>query len=422
MANTPIDKVANVFSKLFNPLRSLTKRQIERMVENWHHGDDVRMQMVFSEIEVQSPIYQVCINKRTAGVVNRKWDVVPIDESAEAKKQAKLVKEVFEKSDTRNEDGLTEGLKWLVMSAFRGRSAIKPFFDENGDLFFKKLNNWNVLEYNGHFYWNPSSEEVGWFDTANTYPSVQPLPKDEICYLLDEMPIDVPGLMLYLRQLVGEEQWARFVEKSGIPQVIIAAPEGTPDTALDAWNFRAMQIFEGGSGTLPHGADVHLLTEARGQDPFSEYVKHQMEMISILATGGTLMTIGGSTGLGSDLARVQQESFNSIVNQDCKRIGNAITNSVVNKVCSKLGLGDVKCKFVFMEDDEYTADNYLDMANKLMTLGIKVDASELKKITKLTFIDDSEKEWTPSKEDINKEWSPEDKEQLKKELEEEGNK
>lgn len=421
MANTPIDKVANVFSKLFNPLRSLTKRQIERMVENWHHGDDVRMQMVFSEIEVQSPIYQVCINKRTAGVVNRKWDVVPIDESADAKKQAKLVKEVFEKSDTRNEDGLTEGLKWLVMSAFRGRSAIKPFFDEKGDLFFKKLNNWNVLEYNGHFYWNPSSEEVGWFDTANTYPSVQPLPKDEICYLLDEMPIDVPGLMLYLRQLVGEEQWARFVEKSGIPQVIIAAPEGTPDTALDAWNFRAMQIFEGGSGTLPHGTDVHLLTEARGQDPFSEYVKHQMEMISILATGGTLMTIGGSTGLGSDLARVQQESFNSIVNQDCKRIGNAITNSVVNKVCGKLGLGDVKCKFLFVEDDEYTADNYLDMANKLKTLGIKVDASELKKITKLTFIDDSEKEWTPTK-DENKEWTPEEKAQLKKELEEEDNK
>lgn len=210
------------------------------MLENWHHGDDVRMQMVFSEIEVQSPIYQVCINKRTAGVVNRKWDVVPVDESPDAKRQAKLVKEAFEKADTRNEDGLTEALKWLVMSSFRGRSAVKPFFDENGDLFFKKLNNWNVLEYNGHFYWNPSSEEVGWFDTANTYPQVTPLPKDEICYLVDDMPIDVPGLMLYLRQLVGEEQWARFVEKSGVPQVILTAPQGTPDTALDAWNFRAL--------------------------------------------------------------------------------------------------------------------------------------------------------------------------------------
>lgn len=423
MANTSIEKVANVFSKLFNPLRSLTKTQIERMVNNWHHGDDVRMQMVFSEIEVQSPIYQVCINKRTAGVLNRKWDIVPVDESSQAKEQAKQVKKVFEKSDSRNEDGLTEALKWLVMAAFRGRSAIKPFFDENGDLFFKKLNNWNVLCYNDHFYWNPSSEEVGWFDQGVEMPNVVNLPKDEICYLVDDMPIDLPGLMLYLRQLVGEEQWARFVEKSGIPQVIIGAPEGTPEQNLNQWNYRAMQIFEGGSGTLPHGAEVHLLTEARGQDPFSEYIQHQMEMISILATGGTLMTIGGSTGLGSDLARVQQESFNSIVNQDCKRISNAISNSVVGKICEKLGLGDVKCRFTFVEDDEYTADNYLDMAIKLNGLGMKIDPAELKKVTKLTFIDDTEKEWSPSKEDTNKEWSPEDKEQLKKELEEEeGNK
>ena len=35
-----------------------------------------------------------------------------------------------------------------------------------------------------------------------------------------------------------------------------------------------MQIFEGGSGTLPNGAKVNVLDSARGQDPFSEYVKH----------------------------------------------------------------------------------------------------------------------------------------------------
>lgn len=204
MANTPVEKVANVFSKLFNPLRSLTKPQIERMVTNWHHGDDVRMQMVFSEIETQSSIYQVCISKRTAGVVNREWDIVPEDESAEAKAQAEAVKKVFMRADRRNEDGLTEALKHLVMSAFRGRSAVKPFFDDKGNLFFKKLNNWNVLRYNGRFYWNPSSEEVGWFD-AETPPMVTPLPEYEICYLTNDMPIDVPGLMLYLRQLVGEE-------------------------------------------------------------------------------------------------------------------------------------------------------------------------------------------------------------------------
>lgn len=300
---TSVEKVANVFSKMFNPLRNLTKPQIERMITNWHHGSDVRMQMVFSEIETQSSIYQVCINKRTAGVLNREWDILPEDESAEAAAQAEAVKKVFKRADRRNEDGLTDAMRHLVMSAFRGRSAVKPFFDQDGNLFFKKLNNWNVLRYNGRFYWNPSSEEVGWFD-AETPPMVTPLPEYEICYLTNDMPIDVPGLMLYLRQLVGEEQWSRFVEKQGIPQVVLNTPEGTPDTALALWNQRAMQIFEGGSGTLPYDAKVNVLDSARGQDPFTSYIQHQMEMISILATGGTLMTIGGSTGLGSDLARV----------------------------------------------------------------------------------------------------------------------
>ena len=414
--NTPVEKVANVFSKMFNPLRSLTKPQIERMVTNWHHGDDVRMQMVFSEIETQSSIYQVCINKRTAGVVNREWDIVPEDESAEARAQADAVKKVFRRADRRNEDGLTDAMRHLVMSAFRGRSAVKPFFDQDGNLFFKKLNNWNVLRYNGRFYWNPSSEEVGWFD-AETPPKVTPLPEYEICYLTNDMPIDVPGLMLYLRQLVGEEQWSRFVEKQGIPQVVLNTPEGTPDTALALWNQRAMQIFEGGSGTLPYDAKVNVLDTSRGQDPFTSYIQHQMEMISILATGGTLMTIGGSTGLGSDLARVQQESFNSLVNQDCRRLSNAMTDSVVSKVVRRLFPGKgLLCRFDFVEDDEYSAQDYLDMALKLNQLGVKLDAAKIKEATKLAFIQDVE-EWTPAREETSKEWTPEEKNALRKEME-----
>ena len=61
MANTNTSKVANVFSKMWNPLRTLTKPEIERMITNAQHGDDVRMQLVFSQIEQLSPIYQVSI-------------------------------------------------------------------------------------------------------------------------------------------------------------------------------------------------------------------------------------------------------------------------------------------------------------------------------------------------------------------------
>lgn len=105
---------------------------------------------------------------------------------------------------------------------------------------------------------------------------MQNLPEvtDEVCWVKSTNPVDIPGIQIYLRQLVGEEQWARFVEKSGIAQVILTAPDGTSDSQLGPWMERAMKIFEGGSGVLPPGSSVSELTAARGQDPFSSYVRH----------------------------------------------------------------------------------------------------------------------------------------------------
>ena len=87
--------------------------------------------------------------------------------------------------------------------------------------------------------------------------------------------------------------------------MMINAPNGIRDNGLDTWNTRDIALFEGGSGVLPSGAQVTQLTAARGQDPFSEYCSHQMETIVLLALGEKLTTLGGSTGLGSNLAEIQ---------------------------------------------------------------------------------------------------------------------
>ena len=134
-----------------------------------------------------------------------------------------------------------------------------------------------------------------------------------------------------------------------------------------------------------------------------------MEMISILSVGGSLNTIGGSTGLGSDLASQQNEQFKSLINQDCKKISNAISETIVNKVVKHL-FGNVDCKvrFTFIEDQEYSANEYIDMAIKLNQLGMKVDVKKLKELTKLNFIQDVE-EWSPNTKNTNdndQEWIP----------------
>lgn len=397
--NISLKKVVNAWDTMLNPLRGMTQNYIEQMFYNARQGNDARLQYCYSEIEKLTPIFNVCIEKRLAGVANRQWDITTIDESPEATKQAEFVKKIFLESDTRNEDGLTDAIRHLCMAAFRGRSAIKPFFTDDNKLILKQLQNWNFLAYNNKLYWNPDCETFAWLNSSVIPEGIVELPKDEVCYLTNERPIDMPGILIYLRQLVGEEQWARFTEKCGIPQVILTAPEGTPDEALELWNRRAQAIFEGGSGSLQAGSNVHLLTEARGSDIFSAFIQHQMEQISILATGGTLMTIGGSTGLGSDLARVQQESFNSLVNLDCKRISNAITNSIVRKCVKKFfNTDDLKIRFEFIEQDDTTADEYLALAERCKAIGLTIDVAELKKLTKLSFISDEVKDvWSPEK-------------------------
>ena len=179
-----------------------------------------------------------------------------------------------------------------------------------------------------------------------------------------------------------------------------------------------MQIFEGGSGTLPYDAKINVLDSARGQDPFTSYIQHQMEMISILALGGTLLTIAGSTGLGSDLARVQQEQFESLVNSDCKSIANAMTNSVINKCVEKLygPNAEVKVRFTYVEDAEYGPEEYLNFAEKAHALGMKIDLPEFKKLSGLSFIVEDEV-WQPSEKDASPEWTPEAKDELRKEIE-----
>lgn len=125
--------------------------------------------------------------------------------------------------------------------------------------------------------------------------------------------------------MIGEDLYARFVEKQGIPQVLLTCPEGVPEQDLEKFNYRAQAIYEGGSGTIPFGTDVHFLTEARGQDPFTAFITHQSEMFCILATGGTLDILAGTqgssgTGMGSSVSDNQNTQFDSLVNFDCKKI------------------------------------------------------------------------------------------------------
>lgn len=391
MANNNSTKILNYIARTINPLRNLTQQQINQMFESARHGNDVRMQLAFYEIERSMPIFGICLNKRLSAITTRAWDVLPDVDSDVATAQAETIKKIFRKSERRNKDGLTECLKHLGLASFRGRAAVKPFI-EDGNLIFKKLQNWNVLEFNDELYWNPNAEYECPQDGHLTK-----IPDSEIMCLKEERAIDIPGLIIYLRQIVGEEQWSRFVEKCGLPQVILTVDDSVTQDKLPEFEARALNIFNGGSGVLPNSCHLQELTAARGQDPFSAYCEHQMRLIAILACGSTGAVLGDvGAGLGSDVVSTQEQNFQNLVTADCKKIENTLNEITISKICRELLKQDPVCSFKFIETDLTSPADYIEMAMKLSSLGIKLDVAKLKELTKLSFIDDEQTDiWKP---------------------------
>lgn len=378
------EKISSIWTKMTNPLRFLNTMEIERLLEMARQGQDVRLQSIYALIEQQTPIFSVCMEKRCAGLANRSWDVIPIDGSSESVEQAKRVKGILMKSDELSENSLTDAFRTLQQGAFRGRAYVKPFVHDGG-IIWRKLENWNVLRAFNKNWWNPRSEPpcLSITDEESWRENLVEIPYDEVCYTLYNNPIDLPGVTIYLRQLVGETKWAQMVERRGNPQIVITAPEGTPDSNMNLWNQRALQIQNGASGVIDSGAQVTQLVEARTDEPFNEFVKHQEEIICIMAIGGALNTLGGATGMGSNLADKQDEHFQSLINNDAKKIQNTINAVAIEKICREILGQDRMCRFQFTEQDDTTAAEYLDLALKARDLGASIDIAKLREATNL---------------------------------------
>lgn len=241
MKENSAETTTSIWTKLINPLRYLSTPEIERLLEMARQGQDVKLQAIYALIEQQTPIFSICIEKRCAGLANRLWDISPMDNSDAAKEQAKRVLEMFQRSDELSENSLTDAFRTLQTGAFRGRAYVKPFIHD-GQLVWRKLENWNVLRAFNKNWWNPTADYpcVSITDEQSWRDNLVEIPKDEVCYTLYNNPVDLAGVTIYLRQLVGETKWAQMVERRGNPQVIIIAPDGTPDSNLGIWNQRAV--------------------------------------------------------------------------------------------------------------------------------------------------------------------------------------
>ena len=358
----------------FNPLHGLNEIEAQAICDQARDGNFSRLQWLYHNLEQTDPTLLVCVERRTSALVGLDWKVVPRPTAGNeelADEQARAVEEALAKCDN-----LPDAIEHLGLAFFRGFAHAAPDWGEDGLVRHIDLpDNWNFARdpRTGEWFWNPRAEYGIPGKSANLYP----IPDGELVTVTRRLPIDYPATSIFLRNTLGEIAWGQFLERFGIPPAFLTMPDGS--TEADVTRFRqAAEAFTNGlAGALPYGSSVHFATEGRGQNPFAEFVRHQSELIVLLATGGTLTSLAQS-GTGTLAGNAQMDVWREIVARDGTIIGNALDRGLARRVCAALFPGKpCLCRFELGREASISPAEALDLAVKAKAAGYIIDRDEL---------------------------------------------
>lgn len=377
----------------FNPLRGLTHQQALNVFDMARRGCDVRLQWIYQNIEEADPTLMVCAERRGSALVDLDWTirqrpagrVIGYDEGL-ATEQAALLERAYGQAEDVN---LFPAIEHLSSAFFRGHAHLQPHYtaDGLGLKGFDCLNAWNLSREitSGRWYWNPEAKEV--VDVAR---ECEEIPPGEVVHLVRSRHIDYPAMMIYLRSALGEKIWGQFLERYGIPPVIVVMPDTVDPNQVEQFAQSAQGIYEGSVGALPYGSSVHYASEARGVNPFKDFLSHQQELVVLMATGGMLTSLTGATGIGQGASDAHEKTWRTIVRRDAGLIASVLNRTVTDALLDRAFPGKPHlARFDFETRAAPTPAEIFDCAGKAVVAGYKVEKSELEERTGYRLIEAS---------------------------------
>ena len=279
----------------------------------------------------------ICAERRASALVDLDWTIRP-KAAARAKgfdqtladEQATFLEQAYGQAE---EENLFPAIERLASAFFRGHAHVRPLWSDDGLGLagFELLNAWNLCRdlVTGLWHWNPSAAET------LDFGSLEPVPEGELVTLVRTRHIDYPAMPIFLRNALGEKAWGRFLERYGIPPVIITMPPDMDPARVSDYCAAATQVADGGSGALPAGSLVSYAHEARGTDPFTAFLDHQQRLIVLMATGGMLTSLTGATGIGQGATDAHEETWRTIVRRDAAAVATALNRTVTDTLLDR---------------------------------------------------------------------------------------
>ena len=378
------EREANAFLESYNPLRGLTIRRAQMIFDAARRGNDARLQWIYENIEQSDPTLMICAERRASALVDLDWTIRP-KAAARAKgfdqtladEQATFLEQAYGQAE---EENLFPAIERLASAFFRGHAHVRPLWSDDGLGLagFELLNAWNLCRdlVTGLWHWNPSAAET------LDFGSLEPVPEGELVTLVRTRHIDYPAMPIFLRNALGEKAWGRFLERYGIPPVIITMPPDMDPARVSDYCAAATQVADGGSGALPAGSLVSYAHEARGTDPFTAFLDHQQRLIVLMATGGMLTSLTGATGIGQGATDAHEETWRTIVRRDAAAVATALNRTVTDTLLDRAFPGRPHlAAFDFETEPAPGPAEVFDLASKAVQAGYRVTQAELQERT-----------------------------------------
>lgn len=377
------------YPNTYNPLRFLSEQQICMMIDNARSGRISQLQLLYSILEGACLTLAMCIQRRESALPD--WTIRLRETRRYRSFDQKLADEqsdfLYDQFVQCEDSGtLLQALDTLHKAVFRGLGVVLPIYDQFGLQKILSLDPWNfAIDFTRHnelgqypLYWNPSGTDVIDFKNA-----LERIPDGEVIANFSKAPIDNFGLQIYIAQQMGFESYCKLIARRGLPATYIVAPEDLPQENLQTWAEKAVECARGGSGAFPFGTNV-ITQEVNpgGATSIEGFLDYMNKQIVLASTGGTLASLAQATGLGSNLADVQNDVFKTIVKHDAAKIGDLINRGIASKLLDMQFPGKPHLAYFDLEDEsKQSPDKYLDDAVKAKNAGVKIDIQQLQELT-----------------------------------------
>ncbi len=363
-----------------NPLRGLTSSGAQNLFDSARRGDTTRLQWLYNEIEGAIGSMLVCAERRASAIAGYDWHIAARDHVRKGSEglrdeQVAALDDAFADIDQTN---FSDAIEHLSGAFFRGFAHVSPLWADDGLSVesFDLLDGWNVVRdavAEPHVWrWNPNATPT------TSFYSLPVIPPSELLSLVRPRHIDYPALQIALRVALGDRSWGKFIDRYGIPPVIIIMPPDIDPNKSQEYLSAAAKVADGGSGALPNGSLVEYAEGGRGVDPFTAFVERQEKSIVLLCTGGMLTSLSEATGIGGGASSAHEATWREIVKRDIRFLGDAVTRQLAAPILDRAFPGQPQLAyFSFDQDPAPTTDELFDTAAKAVTAGYRIVQSEL---------------------------------------------